>query len=231
MRDATKLIVLRQEHNSQMATKARVRLLTNFRKQGEEHKQELERLERKLLTISRKYQRFTQFLLDGTSNKDMFSNFIAKPLTRQGSMESLSGDGPPTDPNATLQSAKDSSGNVVQLETQLKSLMQVTGATSPADVLNRFIVQKEATTRLNYLRTVTETEKWQLEKQRDELTSTMETLCFAVTKESDVYVTNFSLKKEKKTRICFDELALFLRLFQARIFYDHVPAIKSTWNS
>lgn len=53
MRDATKLIVLRQEHNSQLATKARNRLLTNFRQQGEEHKQELERLERKLLTISR----------------------------------------------------------------------------------------------------------------------------------------------------------------------------------
>lgn len=52
MRDATKLIVLRQEHNSQVATKARARLLTNFRKQGDEHKQELERLERKLLTIS-----------------------------------------------------------------------------------------------------------------------------------------------------------------------------------
>lgn len=52
MRDATKLIVLRQEHNSQLATKARHRLLTNFRQQGEEHKQELERLERKLLTIS-----------------------------------------------------------------------------------------------------------------------------------------------------------------------------------
>lgn len=52
MRDATKLVVLRQEHNSQVSTKARSRLLGNFRQQGEEHRQELERLERKLLTIS-----------------------------------------------------------------------------------------------------------------------------------------------------------------------------------
>lgn len=101
-------------------------------------------------------------------------------------MESLSGDGPLTAHN-TLPSAKDSTGHVIQLENQLKSLMQVTGATSPPDVLNRFIVQKEATTRLNYLRTVTEKEKWQLEKQRDEFTSNLETLCFTVTKESDVY--------------------------------------------
>lgn len=100
-------------------------------------------------------------------------------------MESLSGDGPLTANNTQL-SAKDASGHVMQLETQLKSLMQLTGASSPSDVLNRFIVQKEATTRLNYLRTVTEKEKWQLEKQRDELTSNLESLSFAVTKESDV---------------------------------------------
>lgn len=99
-------------------------------------------------------------------------------------MESLSGDGPSTANNAQL-SAKDAIVDV-QLESQLKSLMQLTGATSPSDVLNRFIVQKEATTRLNYLRTVTEKEKWQLEKQRDELTSNLETLSFTVTKESDV---------------------------------------------
>lgn len=58
MRDATKLVVLRQEHNSQVATKARGRLLASFRQQGEEHRQELERLERKLLTISMRCDAF-----------------------------------------------------------------------------------------------------------------------------------------------------------------------------
>lgn len=52
MRDATKIIVMRQEHNSQSTTKARNKLASDFRQQVDEHKQELERLERKLLTIS-----------------------------------------------------------------------------------------------------------------------------------------------------------------------------------
>lgn len=52
MRDATKIVVLRQEHSAQTATKARSKLAFDFRQQVEEHKIELERLERKLLTTS-----------------------------------------------------------------------------------------------------------------------------------------------------------------------------------
>lgn len=52
MRDATKIVALRQEHSAQTATKARTKLAFDFRQQVEEHKIELERLERKLLTTS-----------------------------------------------------------------------------------------------------------------------------------------------------------------------------------
>lgn len=53
MRDATKIVVLRQEHSAQAATKARTKLVFDFRQQVEDHKIELERLERKLLTTSK----------------------------------------------------------------------------------------------------------------------------------------------------------------------------------
>lgn len=53
MRDTTKIVALRQEHSAQTATKSRTKLAFDFRQQVEEHKIELERLERKLLTTSR----------------------------------------------------------------------------------------------------------------------------------------------------------------------------------
>lgn len=52
MRDSTKIVALRQEHSAQAATKARSKLAFDFRQQVEDHKIELERLERKLLTTS-----------------------------------------------------------------------------------------------------------------------------------------------------------------------------------
>lgn len=54
MRDATKIVALRQEHSAQASTKARTKLAFDFRQQVEDHKVELERLERKLLTTSSK---------------------------------------------------------------------------------------------------------------------------------------------------------------------------------
>lgn len=99
------------------------------------------------------------------------------------------GDGPPTGKASPLSANPNNVTN--QLETTLKSLMQVTGATSSLDVLTRFNAQKEAATRLNYLRTVTESEKSQLEVQRDELTALLESLQFSDTKENEVYVVFF----------------------------------------
>lgn len=52
MRDATKVVLLRQEHNAHTSSKSRERQAFDFRRQVEERKMELERLERKLFTTS-----------------------------------------------------------------------------------------------------------------------------------------------------------------------------------
>lgn len=121
----------------------------------------------------------------------------AKTVMQQGSTESLN-DAPLTD-KAGPESAKGPSDLVIELETRMKILMQTTGGTSPADLLERFTAQKEAMQRLNYLRTVTESEKRHLEIERDELTSQLEQLKFSDTKENEVYVMinhpNFNKKR------------------------------------
>lgn len=103
---------------------------------------------------------------------------------QQGSTESLN-DAPLTD-KAGPESAKGPSDLVIELEARMKILMQTTGGTSPGDLLERFAAQKEAMQRLNYLRTVTESEKRHLEIERDELTSQLEQLKFSDTKENEV---------------------------------------------
>lgn len=104
-------------------------------------------------------------------------------------MDSLAGDAQLTDKASENASASHSPSDIMcKLETQLKTLMTATGATSPQEVLQRFIAQKEASSRLNYLRTVTEGEKKHLEMQRDELMTQLEIFKFADTKENEVYV-------------------------------------------
>lgn len=75
-----------------------------------------------------------------------------------------------------------------EMEMQFKKLMEVTGATTPQEVLDRFITQKESTTRLNYLRTVTEAEKKHLEMQREVLAQQLESIKFSDVKETEEYV-------------------------------------------
>lgn len=53
MRDATKVVLMRQEHNAHTSSKSRERQAFDFRRQVEERKMELERLERKLFTTSK----------------------------------------------------------------------------------------------------------------------------------------------------------------------------------
>lgn len=102
-------------------------------------------------------------------------------------MDSLTGDqqidkiNEEQDPNAQ---AKEST-NVMEII--FKKLMEITGATSANEVLERFIAQKEATSRLNYLRTVTEGEKKHLEMQREHLLAQLESFKFADVKENEVY--------------------------------------------
>lgn len=50
MRDATKIILMRQEHAAHVSTRSRERQAFDFRRQVEERKAELERLERKLFS-------------------------------------------------------------------------------------------------------------------------------------------------------------------------------------
>lgn len=54
MRDATKIALLRQEHAAHVSTKSRDRQAFDFRRQVEERKIELERLERKLFSTGKK---------------------------------------------------------------------------------------------------------------------------------------------------------------------------------
>lgn len=73
-----------------------------------------------------------------------------------------------------------------EMEMEFKTLMETTGATTPAEVLERFMAQTESTSRLNYLRTVTEGEKKHLEVQREMLISQLETSKFSDVKENEM---------------------------------------------
>lgn len=104
-------------------------------------------------------------------------------------MESLSGDRQHTEKTNDNINGAHSPGDITyKLESQLKILMTASGATSPQEVLQRFTAQKEASSRLNYLRTVTEGEKKHLETQRDDLMAQLESFKFTDIKENEVYV-------------------------------------------
>lgn len=108
-----------------------------------------------------------------------------KTLIHQGSMEST------TDQQTGKKLGKQDSNAQAQemtseMEMEFKILMETTGSTTPMEVLERFIAQKESTSRLNYLRTVTEGEKKHLEIQRETLLSQLETSKFSDVKENEM---------------------------------------------
>ncbi|CAD7091000.1 unnamed protein product [Hermetia illucens] len=174
MRDAARVILQKQEQQANQSTKAREKQAQEFRRQVEDRKMELERIERKLFSAG-------------------------KSLVHQESIGSSSGDQQTgkteqeDDPNAQLKSM------VAEMETTFKKLMEVTGATSAQEVLQRFTSQKESTSRLNYLRSAAEAEKKHLEAQREILATELETLKFADIKESEV---NQELIEKLKNEIC-----------------------------
>lgn len=86
-------------------------------------------------------------------------------------------------------SNKSGTDNTTKLEKGFKVLMEATGATNSKEVHALFCAQREAGTRLNYLRSVTEAEKKHLETQRDQLVAQMDGLKIYDTKEAEVYVT------------------------------------------
>lgn len=113
---------------------------------------------------------------------------LGRAVVRQGSMDSLTGEAQQTAKASETASGRSGGDVTSKLEAQLKILMTSTGATSPAEVLQRFTAQKEASSRLNYLRTVTEGEKKHLETQRDNLMSQLESFKFTDIKENEMYV-------------------------------------------
>lgn len=115
-------------------------------------------------------------------------------------------------------SGKSGTDATSKLEKGFKVLMEATGATNSKEVHALFIAQKEAGTRLNYLRTVTEAEKKHLETQRDQLMSQMDGLKIYDTKEAEVYgTTNGMIKHEQENKF--------------QMFVISLTEIKSWWRN
>lgn len=104
-----------------------------------------------------------------------------KTVVRQESMGSENGE--KTDDPVTK--TKESTNKMQEV---FKKLMQATGVSNPDAIVDRFLAQKEALQRLNYLRTVTENEKKQLQAQREVMSAELDEFKFADTGESDVLV-------------------------------------------
>lgn len=159
MRDSTKLVLLKQEQQANTSAKIREKQAIEFRRQVEERKTELECLERKIFSSG-------------------------KPLVHQDSVGSGSGDlqtgktEPDSDPLGT------ETGH--SIEVTFRRIMEATGATETKEVLERFMAQREATTRLSFLRNSTETSKKDLEEERETLSSNLDAFRFADIKENEV---------------------------------------------
>ena len=158
MRDQTKLVLLKQEQQANMSAKIREKQAVDFRRQVEERKSELERLERKIFSSG-------------------------KTLMHQDSVGSGSGDlqTGKTEPDSDALATESGS-----LECTFKKIMEATGATETREVLTRFMAQREATTRLNFLRNTTEQSKKDLEEEREKLTASLDAFRFADIKENEV---------------------------------------------
>lgn len=180
MRDNAKSVLQKQEQQSVQSNKMREKQALEFRKEVEERKLELERIERKLFSSG-------------------------KAFVHQESVSSMSGDyvlqtkdDIPTDPAQRLKcESRD-------MEHIFKTLMRVTGATSSQEVLSRFHMQKESMTRLVYLRKTAEEEKQMLEKSRDDLLKELERTKFTDISENDINQETIE-KIKKSISQCLEE--------------------------
>lgn len=156
MRDTTKYILTRQEQATSYANRARDRQAADFRRKVEERKVELEKLERTIFSTG-------------------------KTMVHQDSMNSEGGDRKGgDDPIAQTKEANS------KMQEVFKRLMQCTGVATPNEIVDRFLAQKEALQRLNYLRAVTESEKKQLQAQTEVMSTELDEFKFADTGESEV---------------------------------------------
>lgn len=161
MRDAAKTILQRQEQQAHLSQKTRERQALDFRKQVEARKMELERIGRKLFVEN-------------------------KTLVHQDSLGSSSGDQLTAKTETEVDEATQLQNLTAEMENLFKHLMEVSGATTPAEVYDRFCSQKESASRLSYLRNAAEKEKGLLEAQREQLTLELEAMKFSDGKESEV---------------------------------------------
>lgn len=158
MRDTTKLVLQKQEQQANVNNKIREKQAIEFRRQVDERKAELERLERKIFSSG-------------------------KTLIHQDSVGSGSGD---LQTGKTELDSEPSGMEGNSVEKTFKRIMLATGATETGEVLNRFMAQREATTRLGFLRNSTETSKKDLEEEREQLTASLDAHRFADIKENEV---------------------------------------------
>ncbi|XP_067634428.1 outer dynein arm-docking complex subunit 3 [Eurosta solidaginis] len=161
MRDAAKTSLQRQEQQARHSQKIRGRQALDFRKQVEARKMELERIGRKLFVEN-------------------------KTLLHQDSLGSSSGDQLTAKTETELDETAQLQNLTAEMESCFKQLMEVSGATTPAEVYDRFCSQKESAERLAYLRTAAEKEKSLLEAQREQLTAALESIKFSDVQETEV---------------------------------------------
>lgn len=162
MREAAKIILQRQEQQANLSQKTRERQILEFRRQVEQRKIELERIGRKLFVEGKTIV-----------HQDSIGSSTGEQTTAKTEVED----------DETAQLASDTQN----AEELLKNLMEVTGATSPQEILERFASQKESAVRLNYLRKAAEMEKSNLELLRETLTKELESSKFTDVKEREVY--------------------------------------------
>lgn len=106
-------------------------------------------------------------------------------MLHQGSIESESIDHQVEKKEADLDPTNQVQQTTNEMELLFKNLMETTGATTSEEVVERFISQTESTSRLNYLRTVTEDEKKQMEIARESILSQLDILKFSDVKENE----------------------------------------------
>lgn len=162
MRDNAKYVLQKQEQQTVQSNKMREKQALEFRKEVEERKLELERIERKLFSTGKAFvHQESVSSMSGDCVFQIKAEILIDPATR-----------------LKCQSR--------EMEDLFKTLMRVTGATSSQEVLSRFHMQKESMTRLVYLRQTAEEEKQMLEKSRDDLLKELERTKFTDISENDI---------------------------------------------
>jgi hypothetical protein len=156
MRDSTKSVLTKQEQTTVASNKTRLRQAEEFRRQVEERKAELERLERKIFAA------------------------VPGPGKNIIHQESGASSGKMDEEDAAIRESK------AFMEASLKRIMGITGVTVPNELVDRFLAQREASARLTYLRNVTEHEKKRLESQREQLSLQLDVFKFSDNRESEV---------------------------------------------